>query len=352
MCFIGRKAARKSHRATPRGRRQNIRGDPLKAHWLIVAAGGCFVVASSHLHAQAYPSRPIRFVVPYAPGGSATTVARAVAQKMSDRLGRQIIVDNRPGANGQIGMDLVAKATPDGHTIVLGYISNLAIDPTLYERLPFDPVKDFAPITQLVSTLNVLVVHPSVPAKDLKELIAYAKANPDKMNFSSSGSGSVGHLTGEFLNRASGMRMVHVQYKGSGQAVGDLLGGQVQAMFSGFSSTLHHIKAGKLRAIAVTSAKRSAAAPEVPTLAESGFPGFEATAWHGMLAPSRTPKAIIARLHDEAVAALGAADVRDRLAALGFDVVGSTPEAFAAYIRSETRKWAPIVKASGVKPES
>jgi tripartite-type tricarboxylate transporter receptor subunit TctC len=310
-----------------------------------------FAIASQPTFAATYPTKPLRFIVPYAPGGSATTVARLVAQKMSDSLGRQVVVDNRPGANGHIGMEIVAKAAPDGYTVVLGYISNVVIDPTLYgNKLPFDPIKDFAPITQLVSTLNVLVVHPSVPARNLRELIDYAKANPDKMNFSSSGVGSVGHLTGELLNRRAGMHMVHVQYKGSGQAVIDLLAGQVQAMFSGFSSTLQHIRAGKLRAIAVTSAKRSPIAPEIPTIAESGFPEFEATAWHGMLAPSGTPKPLIARLYTEAAKALAQSDVQERLRALGFDVVGSSPEAFHVYIEKELRKWAPIVEASGIKP--
>jgi tripartite-type tricarboxylate transporter receptor subunit TctC len=323
----------------------------LKFLLFAAAAASCLPLASSEARGQSYPSKPIRFIVPYAPGGSANMVARTVAQKMTGPLGQQVVVDNRPGANGQIGMDIVAKAAPDGYTVVLGYISNLAIDPSLYAKLSFDPVKDFAPITELVSTLNVLVVHPSVPAKNLKEMIAYAKANPDKMNFSSSGIGSVGHLTGELLNRQAGIHMVHVQYKGSGQAVIDLLAGQVQAMFSGFSSTLQQIRAGKLKAIAVTSARRSPAAPDIPTIAESGFPGFEATAWHGMLAPAGTPRPVISRLHDEAVKALAAPDVQERLAALGFDVVGSTPEEFRGYIQSEIRKWAPVVKASGVKPE-
>lgn len=301
--------------------------------------------------AQSYPTRPIRFIVPYAPGGSATTVARLVAQKMSETMGEQVVVDNRPGANGQIGMEIVAKATPDGYTVVLGYISNVVIDPTLYgKKLPFDPIKDFDPITQLVSTLNVLVIHPAIPAKTLQEFIAYANANPDRVNFSSSGVGSVGHLTGELLNRRAGLHMVHVQYKGSGQAVIDLLAGQVQAMFSGFSSTLQHIRSGKLRAIAVTSTKRSPIEPNIPTIAESGFPGFEATAWHGMLAPSGTPKPLVDKLYAEASKALKQPDVEEKLGALGFDVVGSTPAAFRAYISEELRKWAPVVNAAGIKP--
>jgi tripartite-type tricarboxylate transporter receptor subunit TctC len=234
--------------------------------------------------AQTYPNRPIRFVVPFAPGGSTDTLARTIGQKLSDSLQQQVVVDNRSGANGNIGMEIVAHAAPDGYTILLGYIANLGIGPGLYAKLPFDPVRDYAPITQLASSPNILAVHPSLPVKSFREMIAYAKANPKKLNFASSGVGSIGHLTGELLNRSAGIDMVHVPYKGSGQAVIDLLGGQVQMMFSGMSSVMQHIKAGRLRPLAVTGAQRSPAVPDVPTIAESGFPGFQATAWYGVLA--------------------------------------------------------------------
>ena len=299
--------------------------------------------------AQQYPTRPVRFVVPFAPGGSTDTLARTLGQKLSEALGEQVVVDNRSGGSGNIGMEIVARAAPDGHTIVLGYIANLAIGPSLYAKLPFDPVKDFAPVTQLASSPNVLAAHPAVPARNLKELIALARARP--VNFASAGVASVGHLTGEFLNSLAGIKMVHVPYKGSGQAVTDLLGGHVQLMFSGFSSALPHIKAGKLRALAVTGAKRSPALPDVPTIAESGFPKFEATAWYGVLAPAQTPRPIVIRLHDEIIKALQLPDVKERLASVGFEIVGSTPEAFGAYIQSEIRKWEKVVKASGAKPE-
>ena len=308
-------------------------------------------LANGVASAQVYPTKPIRFIVPFAPGGSTDTLARVLALKLSDALGQHVVVDNRSGANGNIGMEIVAKAPADGHTILLGYIANVAIAPSLYEKLPFDPVKDYEPVTLIATSPNVLVAHPSVAAKNLKELIALAKAQPGKLNYASASIASVGHLTGELLNELAGIKMTHVAYKGSGQAVTDLLGGHIQLMFSGFSSTLPHIKSGKLRALAQTGEKRSAALPDVPTIAESGFPNFEATAWYGVHAPAKTPKAIVNRLNAEIVKALKLPDVKERLSGLGFEIAASTPEAYGKYIRSEITKWAKVVKASGAKPE-
>jgi tripartite-type tricarboxylate transporter receptor subunit TctC len=301
--------------------------------------------------AQGYPTKPIRFVVPFAPGGSTDTLARTLGVKVSESLDQQVVIDNRTGANGNIGMEIVAKAPPDGHTIVLGYIANVAIGPSLYDKLPFDPVKDYEPITLIATSPNVLVAHPSVQAKSLKELIALAKTKPGQINYASASVASVGHLTGELLGQLAGIKMTHVAYKGSGQAVTDLLGGHIQLMFSGFSSTLPHIKAGRLRALAQTGEKRSGALPDVPTIAESGFPKFEATAWYGVHAPAKTPKPIVARLNSEFVKALNMPDVRERLTSLGFEIAASTPEFYGNYIRSEIQKWAKVVKLSGAKPE-
>ena len=312
-------------------------------------AAGFYAIAATTT--QSYPTKPIRFIVPFAPGGSTDTLARTVGQKLSDALGHQVVIDNRSGGNGNIGMEIVARAAPDGHTIVLGYIANLGIGPSVFATLPFDPVKDYAPITQLAASPNIFVAHPSVPAKSFKEFIAYAKANPKKINFASAAVASLGHLAGELLNASAGIKMQHVPYKGSGQAVIDLLAGQVQVMFSGMSSVMPHLKAGKLRPLAVTGAQRSPAVPEVPTIAESGFPGFEATAWYGVLAPAGTPKPVVIRLHDEIVRVLKMPDVKERLENVGFELVGGTPEAFGAYIKTEIQKWAKVVKASGIKAE-
>ncbi|MBI4191837.1 MAG: tripartite tricarboxylate transporter substrate binding protein [Betaproteobacteria bacterium] len=324
----------------------------MERRWWVAAAMACMAALyCTQGLAQSYPNRPIRYIVPFAPGGSADTLARTTGQKLSESLGQQVVVDNRSGAGGNIGMEIVARAAPDGHTIVLGYIANLGIGPSLYARLPFDPVKDYAPITQLATSPNILVAHPSVPAKSFQDLIAYAKANPKKINYASASVASIGHLTGALLNAAAGIDMQHVAYKGSSQAVIDLLAGQVQVMVSGMLSVTPHIKVGKLRPLAVTGARRSPAVPEVPTIAESGFPGFEATAWYGVLAPAGTPKPIVTRLHDEMVRALQLPDIRDRFNNVGFELVGSTPEAFGAYIKTEIKKWAKVVKASGAKPE-
>ncbi|MGH8649492.1 MAG: tripartite tricarboxylate transporter substrate binding protein [Burkholderiales bacterium] len=293
----------------------------------------------------------MRFIVPFAPGGSVDTLARTMGPRLADALGQSIVVDNRPGGNGDIGMMIAAKAPPDGYTILLGYIANLAIAPSLYAKLPFDPLKDYAPITQIATSPNVLTAHPSVPAKSLKELIALAKAKPGAVNFASTGVASVGHLTGELLNNLAGVKMTHVPYKGGGQAIIDLVGGHVQVMFSGFSAAMPHIKSGRIRALAVTGARRSPALSEVPTIAEQGFPGVEATAWYGVLAPAGTPKSIVVRLHGEVVRILKLPDVAQRLDPLGFEIVGSTPEQFAAYIRSEITKWEKVVRASGAKPD-
>ncbi len=299
--------------------------------------------------AQTYPNRPLRFIVPFSPGGSTDTLARTLGQKLGDAFGQQIVVDNRAGGGGNIGTEMVARAPADGYTILLGYIANLAMEPGVNPNLPFDPVRDFAPIALVATSPNIFVAHPSVPAKTIKEFIAYAKANPRKITFATASMAVV--LTGELLNNAAGIQMQSVPYKGTGQAVIDLLGGQVHTMFSGMSSVLPHVKSGRLRPLAVTGAQRWPAVPDVPTVAESGFPGFEASVWFGVLAPARTPKPIITRLNQEIIKALSLPDVRERLSNVGFEIVGKSPEAFSAYIKSEVTKWAKVAKASGVKPE-
>lgn len=319
------------------------------AKWMIVLAGALALAAPAAAQ-EKYPTKPVRFVVPYAAGGSTDTLARAISGKLSEYLGEQVIVDNRPGASGDIGMQMVARAAPDGYTIVLGYIANLAIGPSLYEKMPYDPVKDFAPITQVAGASNIIVVHPAVPARTFKEFIAYARANPKKVNFASAGVASVGHLTGELLNNLAGIDMVHVPYKGSGQAISDVVGGHVKVMISGMASTLPHVRSGKLYGLATTGLKRTPATQDIPTVAESGFPGFEASSWFGVLAPAKTPKPVIARLHADIVKALRQPEVEKKLEAIGFEIVGSTPEQFAAYIRSEIKKWEKVVRLSGAKP--
>jgi len=311
----------------------------------------CCAFSTFAVNAQQFPSRPVRFVVPFAPGGSTDTLARTIGMKLADALGQQVVVDNRPGGNGDIGMLIVARAPADGYTLLLGYIANLAIAPSLYTKMTYDPAKDYAPITQVATSPNVMTAHPSVQAKGLKELVALAKAKPGQVNFASTGVASVGHLTGELLNSLAGMKMTHVPYKGGGQAIIGLLSGEIQVMFSGFSAAMPHIKSGKIRTLAVTGARRSPALAEVPTIAEQGFPGVEATAWYGVLAPAGTPKPVVTRLHGEIVRILKQPDVIERLGALGFEIVGGTPDELGAYIKSEIKKWEKVVKASGAKPE-
>jgi tripartite-type tricarboxylate transporter receptor subunit TctC len=307
------------------------------------------LVTSSAVAQTNYPIRPIRFVVPFSPGGNADTVARLASQKVSESIGQQVVVDNRAGANGNIGMEIVARAAPNGYTIVLGYTSNVAITPSLMTTLPYDPSKDYSPITQLASAQNIIVIHPAVPTNTLKDLVALSKAKPKSINFGSAGVGTVGHLTGEMLNTFLGTNFQHVPYKGGGQSVIDLVAGQIQMSIGGMSAFMPHIKAGRLRAIAVTGMSRSLASPETPTVAETMMPGFEATAWYGALAPAGTPSSLVKHLYSEFAKAMSNPEVKQRLEALGFDVVASTPDAFSAYIKTETIKWAKVLKASGAK---
>jgi tripartite-type tricarboxylate transporter receptor subunit TctC len=312
--------------------------------------GAALLAATTVAAAQNYPQRPVRFVVPYAPGGSTDTLARSMGGKLSELLGQQVVVDNRPGANGDIGMSIVAKAPPDGYSIVLGYIANLAIGPSLYAKMPYDPVKDFATITQVAGASNIFVTHPSLPAKNFKEFIGYVKANPKKVSFASAGVASVGHLTGELLNDMAGIDMQHVPYKGSGQAISDLVGGHIKVMISGMASTLPHVRSGKLVGIVTTGLKRTPATPDIPTISET-YPGFESSSWFGVLAPAGTPKPIISRLNADIHKSLQDPAVAKRLAGVGFEITYGTPEQFSAYIQSEIKKWARVVKISGAKPE-
>ena len=312
------------------------------------AAALAIVAASVAFGQAAYPTKPVRIVVPFPAGGTTDIIARATAQKLSEAWGQQVIVDNRPGAAGNIGAELVAKSAPDGYTLLMGTVGTHAINSSLYAKMPYDHVKDFAPVILVAGVPNVLVVNPEVPVKTVPELIAYVKANPGKLNFASSGSGTSIHLSGELFKTMTGVQMTHVPYKGSAPALTDLIGGQVQLMFDNLPSSLAFIKAGKLRALAVTSTTRAGALPDVPTVADF-VPGFEASSWFGLLAPAGTPPAVIAKINGEVAKWLATPEAREKLTAQGANTAGGTPEDFAKHIQAETAKWAKVVKESGAK---
>ena len=296
---------------------------------------------------DAYPCKQIRFVVPYPPGGASDATARLIGQKLSVDWGSQVIVDNRPGANGNIAADMVAKSPGDGCTMLMGNVGPNAISASLYPKLPFDVVKSFAPVTLTTTVPIVLLVNPALPIKNVKELIAYAKANPNKINFASAGNGSSNHLTGEMFKSASGIDIVHVPYKGDAPAMTDLMGGQVAMMFTTIVAAMPHVSSGKLRAIAIASSKRSSAMPDLPTIDESGVPGFNSSSWGGILFPSGTPNEVVTKMHGGVVKVLKMPDVKEKLNAMGAEVVGNSPEEFSDYIKAETVKWAKVVKTSG-----
>jgi tripartite-type tricarboxylate transporter receptor subunit TctC len=300
----------------------------------------------------AYPTRPIRIVDAFPPGGPSDIVGRSISPRLSEALGQPVVIDNRGGAAGVVGCDIVAKAAPDGYTLLLGPSGALTIQPSLSSKLPYDPQRDFEPVTQLTSGPQVIAVNPAVPAKSVQELIALAKAKPGQLNYASGGTGTANHLAAEVFKLAAGIEIVHVPYKGTGPALGSVVSGETQMIVSSLLPALPHVKSGKLRALAVTSTSRSSAVPDVPTAAESGLPRFETSSWHGILAPARTPRTIITRLHDQIVKVLHLPDVRERLISQGLNVVASTPQAFAAYIRSETAKYARVIKQVGIKPEA
>lgn len=306
------------------------------------------LTAAAQDAAANYPNRTIRYIVGYTPGGTSDMLARAVGQKLAAAWGQQVIIDNRPGAGTNIGTELGAKAPPDGYTLFMPTVAN-AINPTLYPKLNYDMLKDFAYVTNFARVPGIVVVHPSLPAKNAKELIAIAKANPDKLRHGSTGVGSPHHLAGEIFKTMAGVKMVHVPYKGATPAIADIIAGHIEVYFGAMVSTLPHARSNRLRALGVTSLKRVDAAKDVPTLDEQGLKGYETGSWFGMAVPTGTPQAIITKLHAESTKALQAPDLRDRMIAEGAEFVGDTPAQFAAYIRSELDKWGKAVKASGAK---
>jgi tripartite-type tricarboxylate transporter receptor subunit TctC len=312
------------------------------------AAAATMGIAPSDALAQAaYPSKPITIIVPFSAGGTTDILARVVGLHVGQTRGQPVIVDNRAGAGGNIGTQAVARASADGYTLLMGTVGTHAINQSLYKKLPFDPIKDFAPLSRVAMVPNLLVANPAQPYKNVKELIAYAKANPGKVNFASSGSGTSIHLSGELFKQMTGIDMQHVPYKGSAPAVADLIGGQTAIMFDNMPSVMPHVKAGKLRALAVTTARRSPALPDVPTIAESGVPGYDTSSWFGLLAPAGTPADVVARLNAAIAKALADPDVKTKLAEQGAEPHPEKPEQFAAFIASETAKWGKVVKESG-----
>ena len=317
----------------------------------LLAACACMVLSAPGVHGQTWPTKPIRFISPFAPGGGADITSRVIAQKLHDALGQQVLVDNRGGAGGMIGVDLGAKAPPDGYTLVLGTIGPIAINPSLYAKMPYDPIKDLVPVTLAADALNVLVVHPALPVKNVKELIALGKARPNELNFASSGPGATDHLAGELFNMLTGTKMVHVPYKGGAPAMLDLMSGNVQIIFSTVSTAIGQIKGGKIRALGMTGTKRFVLMPDLPTIAEAGVPQFAVNNWYGVFVPAGTPKEIVARLNTEIVKVLNLPDAKQRLLEAGIEATPSTPEQFATYIQVETRKWAKVVKDANIKVE-
>jgi tripartite-type tricarboxylate transporter receptor subunit TctC len=309
------------------------------------------VLAGTAAFAQAYPVKPIRFIVPFAAGGGNDNVARLVGKRLADGLRQPVVIDNRPGAGGVLGAELAAKAAPDGYTLFLGGVGSHAINPNLHERLPYDPIKDFAPIVLLASAPLILVVHPSVPADSIREFIVLARSKPGQLNYASNGNGSSSHLAAVMFDVMAGTSMVHVPYKGLSPALTDLLSGRVQLMFSSVVAILPHTKAGKLRGLAVTASKRLSSMPELPTLAESGLTGYEASSWYGVLAPAGTPGEIVVKLNAEMVKALEQPEVRNSLLAEGAEPVGGTPEQFAAHIRSEMERLGRLIREAKIRLE-
>ncbi|MCC7080467.1 MAG: tripartite tricarboxylate transporter substrate binding protein [Burkholderiales bacterium] len=324
----------------------------------MVAYGNCTLVVlaaaalngpfAGHALAQSYPSKPIRFIVPWPPGGGADIMSRTINQPLGEALGQQVIIDNRGGAAGNIGAELAAKSPPDGYTIVFAYSGTHSINPHIYRKMPFKQ-SDFAPVIQLASVPQVVVVHPSLPVKSIRDLIAVAKARPGQLTYASSGNGAINHLAGELFKMKTGTDIVHVPYKGGGPAAVALLSGEVAMIFGEPASMMGYLKAGKLRAIAVTSAKRALSLPQLPTVAEAGVPGFDVTSWNGILVPAGTPPEIIARLNSELNKIIAAPAMRTRLIGLGYEPVGGPPEKFGALITSELAKWAPVVKAANIR---
>ena len=298
--------------------------------------------------AQTYPTKPLRIIVPFPPGAATDITGRYIAAKLGETLGQQAIVDNRPGANGTVGLDLAARAAPDGHTLVIGQTGNLAISPGL-TKVGYDPLRDFSPITMILSSPHVVAVHPSLPVRSLKDLIALAKARPGQLNYASTGSGSAGHLGVERLKKTVNIDLVHVPYKGGVQGMTDIVAGHVVMIFTSVMSTQSFARAGKLRMLAVASGQRSPSAPDVPTVAESGIPNFEVTSWWGLLGPAALPKDVLVRLNGETVKIVASADARERLGSLGADLQTGTPEQFAAYIRTEHARWGQLIRETGAR---
>jgi tripartite-type tricarboxylate transporter receptor subunit TctC len=318
---------------------------------LRLLAAALLVALPTLAQAQVFPTRQITIVVPYQPGGTNDIIARTIAPKLTEAFGQPVVVENKPGAGGNLGAGQVAAAKPDGHTLLMAPVSVLTINKWLYKSLPFDSDKDLTPITNTGSVPNMLVVHPSVPVSSVKDLVALAKAKPDAINFASMGTGTTGHLCGEMLKMAVGVNVTHVPYKGSAPAIQDLLAGQVQIMFDNLPTALPRVKAGQLKGLAVTSIKRNPLAPDVPTMDEAGVPGYEATAWFGVVGPAGIPKPIVSRLNTEFVKALRDAQNAQRLESLGVAIIADTPEHFASYIAAESQKWRKVVAASGAKAD-
>jgi len=315
---------------------------------LIIAM--CAMLASGAAQSQNYPSKPIRFIVPFPPGGGNDIVGRIVAQKLAEGFGLSVVVDNRGGAGGTVGTEMAAKAPADGHTMLVNNIS-LAVNATLFPKLPYDTLKDLAPVTLVGRQPNIVVVNPSVPARSVRELLALAQAKPGQINYGSGGVGTASHLATELLKLMAKVDMVHVPYKGLGPALTDLMGGQIQLIISTLASALPQVRAGKLRALAVTTAKRSAFFPEIPSMDEAGVRGYEFSTWYGLLVPARTPRSIVDRLNQEMARVLGSGAVNDQFASQGLEAAHTSPQEFGVYLKSEVEKWAKVVKASGAKPE-